>query len=125
MRLEYLPAGAPECPLVRLFDFSSEEAAQLRAAAEALAAGRLERVTVHELPEVEAVGCCELVWCLRSREQGAFQVGPAAFECGLTGEGWLTVAAFIEPFAAGSTGFQWLVSEPGEVTLLLSKSGKW
>jgi hypothetical protein len=39
-------------------------------------------------------------------------------------EGWLEVADKIQPFIAGSYGYQWLTCE-GEVNILLSQDGGW
>jgi hypothetical protein len=125
VRLEYLPDGSPDCPLVRLYDFTPAEAAALGAAISDLAAGRTARVAVHELPGVVAVGGCQLVLRARSWEQAVIGVGPAAFECGFTAATWDNVAGLVEPFAAGSHGYQWLAGVPGEVSLLLSVSGQW
>jgi hypothetical protein len=125
MRLEYLPDGSPDCPLIRLFDFSEHEAARLGAAVADLAAGRAECVTVHELPGVLAVGGCELVLRVWRWDQAVLRVGPMAFVCGFTADTWDNVAGLIEPFAAGSGGFQWLADVPGEASLLLTASGQW
>ncbi|MDY3554402.1 hypothetical protein R5W24_003524 [Gemmata sp. JC717] len=125
MRLEYLPDGSPDCPLIRLFDFVPAEAAALGSAVAALAAGQLERVAVHELPGVAPVGGCELVLRRRGRDRAVVRVGPAAFECGLTADTWDNVAGLIEPFAADAGGHQWLAEAPGQVSLLLSASGLW
>jgi hypothetical protein len=119
VRLEYLS----NIPLLRLFDFTPDEAAQLGAAVADLASGRAERVAVHGLPGVMAVGGCELVFRLRGWGQAVVRVGPTAFACGFTAGTWDNVAGLIEPFAAGAGGFQWLAGVPGEANLLLSDSG--
>jgi hypothetical protein len=125
MRLEYLPDGAPECPLIRLFDFNPVEAAALGVTIAALAAGRVERVAALELPDVAVVDGCELVLLARGWDQSIVQVGRAVFECGFTPNTWNHVAGLIEPFAAGSGGYQWLAGVPGDSSLLLSVSGLW
>ena len=125
MRLEYLPDGSPDCPLIRVFDFTPAEAAALAAAVADLAAGRAERVAVHELPGVAAAGGCELVLSVRGWDQAVVRVGPAASECGFTAGTWDNAAGLIEPFADGSGGYQWLAGVPGEASLLLSVSGQW
>lgn len=125
MRLEYLPDGSPDCPLIRLFDFTPPEAATLGVAVADMVAGRADRVAVHELPGVASVGGCELVLRARGWDQAVVRVGPAAFECGFTPGTWGNVADLVEPFAAGSNGYQWLAGVPGEASLLLSVSGQW
>ena len=125
MRLEYVPDGSPDCPLIRLYDFIPAEAARLGAAVAELAAERAARVAVHQLFGVAAVGGCELVFRTRGWDQAVIRVGPAAFECGFTPGTWDNVAGLIEPFAAGSGGYQWLAGVPSEAALLLSASGQW
>ncbi len=125
MRLEYLPDGSPDCPLIRLFDFTPAEAARLGSAVADLAAGRAERVGVHELAGVIAVGGCELVLRVRVWDQAIVRVGPAAFECGFSATTWGNVVGLIEPLAAEAVGYQWLAGVPGEASLLLSASGQW
>jgi hypothetical protein len=125
VRLEYLSDGSPDCPLIRLFDFAPAEAAWLGSAMTDLATGRAERVAVHELAFIEPVGGCELVLSVRAWHQGVVRVGAAAFECGLPASAWANVAGLVEPFAAGSGGYQWLSVVPGEASLLLSVSGQW
>lgn len=112
MRLEYLPDGSPDCPLIRLFDFASAEAASLGAVVAGLATGQVERVAVHHLPGVTSVGGCELVFRLRGWDQAIVRVGS-------------TASGLIEPFAVGARGYQWLAGVPGEASLLLSASGYW
>ena len=125
MRLEYLPDGSPDCPLIRLYDFRPDEAARLGAAVADLAAGRSERVAVHELPGVAPIGGCQLVLRVGPRDAAVVQVGPAAFECRFTAGTWDNVAGLIEPFAESASGYQWLAGSPGEVAVLLSASGEW
>lgn len=125
VRLEFLPEGSPECPLIRLFDFSVIEAGRLAALVADLAAGRVERIAVHELHGVAPVGGCKLVLCLRDWDQAVLQFGPCAFECGFTANTWDNVAGLVKPFAVGCGGFQWLARVPGEAALLLSKNGLW
>ncbi len=125
MRLEHLPSGPPDGPLIRLFDFTPDEAARLGAAIAGLAAGRAERVALHKLPGVVPIGGCQLMLCRRSWDQAVVRVGPSSFECGFTAGTWDNVAGLVEPFAEGGSGYQWLARMPGEAALLLSASGGW
>ena len=125
MRLEYLLDGSVDCPLIRLFDFTPAEAAAFGLTVANLASGRVEQIAVHKLAGVEAVGGCELLLLLRGWDQAVVQVGPVSFECGLTTSTWENVAGLVEPFIAGSGGYQWLAGVPGEASLLLSASGQW
>jgi len=128
MKLEYLPDGSPDCPLIRLFDFTAVEADQLLAEISRLAEGNAERVELHKFPWITSVGDCRLVLCVRSWRQAVVRTGePAAFECGFPKEIWDNIAGLVEPFAQGADGFQWLAGVPGEAKLLLSSSptGQW
>jgi hypothetical protein len=40
-----------------------------------------------------------------------------------TADSWANVAGLIEPFVAGSTGFQWFAG--GDAAWLLSRDGLW
>ena len=125
VRLEYLPEGSPDCPLIRLFDFTPAEVAALGMAVAELAAHRTNWVAVHRLPGIISVGRCELTLLRRDREQAVVRVGPTAFECRFTTDTWEQVAEQISPFAEGAEGYQWLAGAPGEVSLLLSATGLW
>ena len=126
MKLEYLATGSPDCPLIRLHDFTPVEAGHLHAALAALAAGTAERVAVHELPIVEVVGGCRLTLIRRGWDQAVIRADRLTeFECGFTAGTWENVAGLVEPFAESVGGFQWLAGAPGEAGLLLSASGGW
>ncbi|HLN33153.1 MAG TPA: hypothetical protein VK395_35815 [Gemmataceae bacterium] len=121
-----MPTGSPDCPLVRLYDFTLPEASQLLLAILELANGTSARVAVHELPGVQPVGACQLFLCQRRWDQAMVRTcAPATFECGFTIETWDNVAGLVEPFAQDSSGFQWLAQVPGEAALLLSADGRW
>ena len=127
MKLEYLADGSPDCPLIRLYDFTTAEATQLLALVTELASEGPERIDVHLLPFVQPVDGCRLALIRRSWNQAIVRVGPSNFECGFTAGTWDNVAGLIEPFCEDRSGerYQWLASSPGEADLLLSPSGKW
>ena len=128
MRLECLTSGSPECPLVRLYDFQPHEAADLLTAINSLASAAAERIEVHDLPFVESVGGCRLVFTGQHHDR-AIVSGPNGneFDCGFTAATWDNVAGLLEPFAKGDRGFQWLAGVPGDAALLISASsgGEW
>jgi len=125
MKLEYLADGAPECPLIRLYDFAAAEAARFVAAVAGLASGSVEPVETHRLPFVQSIGGCQLTLVRRPWDQAVVQTGMSAFECGFTADTWCDVAGLIEPFARGADGFQGLAGSPGEAVVLFSASGAW
>jgi len=126
MKLEYLSDGSPDCPLIRLYDFTLAEAEQLHAAVAELASGSCQQVEIHRLPGIESIGGCRLTFRV-SRHDGAIvqMESIAAFECRFTMDTWDNVAGLIEPFAQNGDGFQWLAGVPGEANLILSVSGQW
>jgi hypothetical protein len=126
VNLEYLRDGSPDCPLIRLYGFTKQEANQVLHAIELLATGSAPFVDVHELPCVESIGDCRLRLLIRTWDQGIMlKARPAAFECGFTSTTWDNVAGLVEPFAQEADGFQWLAGTPGEPALLLSVDGMW
>jgi hypothetical protein len=58
MKLEFLPDGSLDCPLVRLYDFSAAEVASLATAVSGLAEGVTTICPVHELMGVQPVNGC-------------------------------------------------------------------
>jgi hypothetical protein len=126
MKLDYLADGSPDCPLIRLYDFTPAEAEQLRNALADLAAGNAGRVDVHRLPFVESVGGCRLTLVTQAWDGAVVRRGgPAEFECGFRPGTWDNVTGLVEPFAMGADGYQWLAGTPGEAEILLSADGRW
>jgi len=126
MKLEYLPDGSKDCPLLRLYDFTPAEARQLHDAVAALASGSRERADVHCLQGVKSICECRLMLVVRRWDQALVQIAERAeFECGFTLSTRDNVAGLIEPFMQSATGYQWLTVVPGEARLLLSLDGGW
>ena len=125
MKLEYLPEGAPECPLIRLFEFNRSEVQELRQLVKALVTGDRRDVALHNEMWLESVGSCRLNLLVGKRNEGIRQVDPLRFECVLTSNEWDNVEGLLEPFSeSDSFGFQWLTTG-GSVALLISRSGRW
>ena len=127
MRLEYLPDGAPDCPLIRLYDFDRRAVATLRNLVAELADGSRSEILVHELPSIEPLNGCQLALELGKRDLGVIPgQRPNSFRCVLTDSTWEGVAELIEPFCESQqiAGFQWL-SHDGRISLLLSTDGQW
>ena len=127
MKLEYVAEGSwdDDGPLIRLYDFTALEAAQLHDALNALASEAINRVDVHRLPFVEAVNGCRLTLVRRGWDQAVTRVpgtNLTSFECGFTPGAWGNVAGLVEPFTENAGGFQWLARSPGEAALLLGES---
>ena len=125
MKIEYLPDGSDDCPMIRLYDFAQSEIADLFAAVTTLASSERLSVAVDELAGVETISECRLTLRSGVRDIGVVHVDArASFECGLRPEGWDNVAGLIEPFLNAASGYQWLVML-GDARLLHSVDGQW
>src|SRR5436190_1766960 len=108
MKLEFLPDGSADCPLLRLYDFTPSEARQLHDAIAGLASGSKDHVDVHHLCAVKPIGRCVLTLVVSRWDQGVLRRAvPAEFECGFSAETWDDVAGLIEPFTRECKGYQW------------------
>ena len=125
MKLEYLASGSSDCPLIRLYDFTRVEAAELSSSVMNLANGELREVAVDELPFVTSIEGCQLAIVAGTWDAGVVQKPDGSFICRLTPATWDNVAGLIEPFANDATGYQWIVGTPGEAAILLSANGQW
>jgi hypothetical protein len=125
MKLEYLASGSADCPLIRLYDFTTAEASQLRQVFAELAIQEKTSVALHELPFIEPVNDCRLILKVHSWDQGLIKVvEPTTFQCALTWQTWYNIEGLCEPFASeGAESFQWLNS--AGIPLLLSPNGCW
>jgi hypothetical protein len=125
MKLEFLANGSPDCPLIRIYEFNSKEAYELRRIALQLARGKEAAVRLHEQPNVTVIGRFEVTLQKGKKDRGVSEISPLKFEWVLSQGGWLQVADLIQPFSrGGASGFQWL-SGTGKVNILLSCDGKW
>ncbi|HEY6967970.1 MAG TPA: hypothetical protein VJA94_02105 [Candidatus Angelobacter sp.] len=125
MKLEFLESGSPDCPLIRLYEFTPKEAYQLRRIAIQLARGKETTVRLHEQPNVTAIGGCELLLLQGKEDRGVSAISSSKFKWILSPAGWLQVANLIRPFSRGAAnGDQWL-SETGKVKIVLSCDGRW
>lgn len=125
MKLEYLPAGSKDCPLIRLFEFDQSEAQRLRQLVKSLVAGDRQDVALQNEEWVEPVRECCLILRRGNRNQGVRPAQGVKFVCVLGPDGWSNVERLLEPFCeSNAAGFQWL-TEDGGVALLISRSGLW
>ena len=126
MKLEFIAAGAPDRPLLRIFDFQTAEAAGLKALFDSLADGSRTSIGLVKDAMLESINGCELHMHLGAKDLGVTQSSALGFECVLTPDGWLNVAGLAEPFCehAAPNTYQWL-NEDGPISLLLSPSGTW
>ena len=125
MKLEYIPDGSIDAPLIQLYGFSAEQAGRLQAIFASLAGKRQTSVDLHAQNFIYSVRGCQLTLISGRWDQGIMQVGPpATFQCQLTPGTWMDVEGLSEPFAdAPCGGFQWL--NETAIPLLLSHHGQW
>jgi hypothetical protein len=125
MKLEFLASGSPDCPLIRLFAFDSEEALRLRTLISSLSTGSSQNVALHEQSGFEQVNACRLFLRAGQSDEGLRMVAPGVFECVLSKDAWDTMAELVEPLCEPTAqGFQCLSGLPG-INLLLSRDGSW
>lgn len=125
MKLEFLASGSPDCPLIRIYEFNSKEAYELRRIALLLARGREKVVRLHKQPNATVISSFELTLQQGKKDRGVSEISPLKFEWVLSQAGWLQVADLIRPFSRGATkGWQWLC-EIGRTRILLSCDGQW
>jgi hypothetical protein len=127
MRLEYLPEGSLDCPLIRLYDFDAAAATRLLRLVTSLSNGSVGRIVLDERQEITLVDGCKLALVAGGSDHGVVRMEASnQFECVLTPASWANVAGLIEPFCepGASNGFQWL-DETSDILLLLSPDGLW
>jgi hypothetical protein len=82
MKLDFLPDGAEDCPLVRIWGFLPVEARLLHEAVTRLAGGQAESVEVHSQPGVEPIDGCQLTLRVGPDDRGVYAlIGGNSFEC--------------------------------------------
>lgn len=126
MRLEYLPDGSLDCPLIRLYDFDAAAATHLLRLVASLSDGSVGRIVLDERQEITLVDGCKLALVAGGSDHGVVRMAANQFECVLTPASWANVAGLIEPFCEPgvSNSFQWL-DETSDISLLLSPDGLW
>ena len=132
MKIEYLPEGSPDCPLIRIYGDDQIGMRDLRAAIRDLITGAKETIDLHRISSFAAAAACELKLRIASalhHEGVRQQAGTLDFEWALTVPEWESVADLIEPLAEHpeQRGYQWLHDRAGEILVLLSSygDGQW
>ena len=125
MKLEFLPSGSPDCPLLRLFAFDHLQATQFRGLCRELATGKREAFGMPDDFPVDSMAGCRLKMKCAGAPGGIRQISLSAFECVLNQTDWDNIAGLVDPFCkSGAEGYQWLW-ETGQISLLLSLDGNW
>jgi len=125
MKIEYLAAGADECPLLRICDFQRSELVQLQSNCVAFAEGRMNKKPLAEHSGEPASDNCALLGKIDERDLG---IKCAKVEhlyvLVLSNDSWREIAEKLQPLIEHETGYQWL-SDQGDLRLLVSKDGTW
>jgi hypothetical protein len=138
MKVEYLPDGSPDCPLIRLFDASIAEFTTLHDDVDELAKGLSTITPLHKRDHIQLINLTGLT-IVASRERGGVQERkPGEFYWHFSQERWSTVAGLIKPFTAPPTSqfstHQWLCGKEAllglnasQISVLISRSplGQW
>jgi hypothetical protein len=125
MQMDYLADGSVDCPLLRIFDFTSLEVTTLIVGIEGLADGSVPEILLESAHSADAIA---LVFRLGKRNDGITQVSALRFECTGTKERYLDMVGLLEPFVELTNlgTHQWL-NEDSDISLLIttSESGSW
>jgi hypothetical protein len=125
MKIEYLAAGADNCPLIRLFQFTLDELERLAQFARDLADARRSEVALHEQSWVEPVRGCRFFWRFDHDDIAVkLPSAEASFVLALSCEGWLEVECKLGMLTPAAGNFNWL-NTTGDVNVLVSWNGLW
>lgn len=125
MKIEYLAAGAYECPLLRIYEFDHNELQQLQANCFELSQGRWHKELLAGPTQPSTSDQCAILGYINEQDRGVVATKVEhLYVLYLTNESWQEVAEKLQPLLDDRTGFQWL-SEHGEIKLLVSYDGRW
>jgi hypothetical protein len=127
LRLDFIPTGSDDCPLLRISGSDKPACKALHDSVVQLAERATERVAIEQLPGVVSVGGCRLSVLAGSWDQGVLRCGDGpSFEWVLTPDTWDNIAGLLEPFCGDeqSGNHQWLQSA-GDIRVVITKSGDW
>jgi len=97
MRLEYLPDGSLDCPLIRLYDFDAAAATRLLRLVTSLSDGSVGRIILDERQEITLVDGCKLALVAGGSDHGVVRTEASnQFESVLTPASWANVAGLEE-----------------------------
>ncbi len=136
MLVEYLPEGAPESPLIRVFGTSAAEFARLQSVADELGQGIISSKELLALEGFRGVNIKSLEMVAGANELGVAKTSRDGFRWVLDREGRQEVSELIVPFTRSphppGVHFQWLCGvrsglAVSRISILLSHSsaGQW
>ncbi len=127
IKIEFFP-GAEGKGLILLHGKDPEAVARLRGQVASLAAQRVKRIAVHEIPGFESIAGCRLFFSVSRSDCGTYSIKSLLeFECELDPVSWENVLSLLEPFTepADRDGFQWLDSSFWGYSIIISTNGSW
>ena len=127
MKIEFLADGSPDCPLIRLYDYDTQQIYRMYALLLDLAVGRVNNVSLQKALPEEAVAGSDLVLQATDEDQGIVRDSTQGrFFCRLGYSSWQSVAERVLPFHSESSAetYQWL-DETSPISWLLSSNGLW
>ncbi len=133
MKLQYLSDASGKCPLIRLFDFNTDEAALLLCSLEALASKTTDSLLINELPFITTLENVALTAMIDERPRNPDsefsivegpQSTPLIWRANL--QEWRRICDSIRPFVieCRPDRYAWLTDDLG-TQVLISPSGTW
>jgi len=128
MKIEYIPDGSSDCPLIILYGYEPDVTSRLRGAVLALAEGKVKSVSIHEIDGFDPVDALRLTAIASKRSHGVLP-GDADndFRWELTPTWWSNVEGLLSPFCTTDewrNGHQWL-DETSNISVLVSAGRAW
>jgi hypothetical protein len=131
MKLEYVPNGSPDAPLIRFYDFDEGGVLMLRKCFIDIKDEHNDIIALHEQVFIDSVGGCKL-WIAEHANKLEDENAVLAtsekdlmFTWMMTKEQWSETIELLDAYTLpyGHT-VQWLTDDLG-IQVLLSQSGKW
>jgi hypothetical protein len=130
MKLEYVPDGSPDAPLIRFYDFHESEVALLRKCFANIKDGHNDIIALHEQDFIKSVGGTKL-WIAvhqnRLEDENAViatSEKDLMFTWMMTKEQWDETLELLDAYTPEPHTFQWLTDDLG-IQVLISQSGQW
>jgi hypothetical protein len=130
MKLEYIPDGSPDAPLIRFYAFDESEVAWLRQCFVDIKDERREIIALHEQNFIESIGATKFWIALhenRLEDENAVVATSEKdlmFTWMMTKEQWNETIELLDAYTPTSHTFQWLTDDLG-IQVLLSQRGGW
>ncbi|WP_448698459.1 hypothetical protein ACFGVR_16595 [Mucilaginibacter sp. AW1-3] len=126
MKLEYLHSGSDDCPLIRIYQGTTEEHQTLLNAIDRLLNKEITSFYLDKLPDFVPIDNIQLEFILSIYPFEEYNVANKSFSYGLTKEGLQKMKELIIPFLTASPYqvYQWIY-EDSDIVLLLSADGQW